>query len=49
VPVTFSVVEYLSHRFRKGGAGTTMDCTHAPEPRKSDTPIVSRHAQGEEA
>jgi len=25
VPVTFSVVEYISHRFRKGGKGTTMD------------------------
>jgi HAE1 family hydrophobic/amphiphilic exporter-1 len=25
VPVTFSVVEYLSHRFGRGGKGTTMD------------------------
>jgi HAE1 family hydrophobic/amphiphilic exporter-1 len=25
VPVTFSVVEYLSHRYTKGGRGTTMD------------------------
>jgi HAE1 family hydrophobic/amphiphilic exporter-1 len=25
IPVTFSVVEYLSHRFGKGGKGTTMD------------------------
>lgn len=25
IPVTFSVVEYLSHRFGKGGRGTTMD------------------------
>ncbi len=25
IPVTFSVVEYISHRFRKGGKGTTMD------------------------
>ena len=25
IPVTFSVVEYLSHRFRPGGKGTTMD------------------------
>ncbi len=25
IPVTFSVVEYLSHRFRRGGKGTTMD------------------------
>ncbi len=26
IPVTFSVVEYLSHRFVRGGTGTTMDC-----------------------
>jgi HAE1 family hydrophobic/amphiphilic exporter-1 len=25
IPVTFAVVEYLSHRFTKGGKGTTMD------------------------
>ena len=25
IPVTFSVVEYLSHRFVRGGKGTTMD------------------------
>jgi len=25
IPVTFSVVEYLSHRFSRGGKGTTMD------------------------
>ena len=25
IPVTFSVVEYISHRFSKGGKGTTMD------------------------
>jgi HAE1 family hydrophobic/amphiphilic exporter-1 len=25
IPVTFSVVEYLSHRFSRGGRGTTMD------------------------
>jgi hypothetical protein len=47
--VTFSVVEYLSHRFRKGGAGTSMDCTHAPEPRKRDASVLAHDAQGEEA
>ena len=26
IPVTFSVVEYLSHRFARGGGDTTMDC-----------------------
>jgi HAE1 family hydrophobic/amphiphilic exporter-1 len=25
IPVTFSVVEYVSHRFARGGKGTTMD------------------------
>jgi HAE1 family hydrophobic/amphiphilic exporter-1 len=49
VPVTFSVVEYLSHRFRKGGTGTSMDCTHAPEPRKRDASVLAHDAQGEEA
>jgi len=32
IPVTFAVVEYLSHRFVRGGTGTTMDCK--PGPRK---------------
>ena len=49
VPVTFSVVEYLSHRFRKGGVGTSMDCTHEPEPRKRDAAVLARGAQGGEA
>jgi len=31
IPVTFAVVEYLSHRFLKGGKGLTMDSSHAPE------------------
>jgi hydrophobic/amphiphilic exporter-1 (mainly G- bacteria), HAE1 family len=31
IPVTFSVVEYLSHRLRHGGKETTMDSRHAPE------------------
>jgi HAE1 family hydrophobic/amphiphilic exporter-1 len=35
IPVTFSVVEYLSHRFTRGGKGTTMDsnihCDPVPE------------------
>ncbi len=31
IPVTFSVVEYLSHRFVRGGAGLTMDTIHPPE------------------
>jgi HAE1 family hydrophobic/amphiphilic exporter-1 len=36
VPVTFAVVEYLSHRFRKGGRGTTMDSRHDPEPEPGE-------------
>jgi HAE1 family hydrophobic/amphiphilic exporter-1 len=32
IPVTFSVVEYLSHRFARGGSGTTMDSKHDFDP-----------------
>jgi HAE1 family hydrophobic/amphiphilic exporter-1 len=28
VPVTFAVVEYLSHRFASGGKDLTMDSPH---------------------
>ena len=31
IPVTFAVVEYLSHRFVRGGRGITMDSTHPPD------------------
>ena len=31
IPATFAVVEYLSHRFGKGGKGTTMDSKHEVE------------------
>ncbi|MGE5647403.1 MAG: efflux RND transporter permease subunit [Acidobacteriota bacterium] len=31
VPVTFAVVEYLSHRFARGGRGVSMDSFHPPE------------------
>ena len=37
IPATFAVVEYLSHRFVRGGKGTTMDSkheTHEAEPNK---------------
>jgi HAE1 family hydrophobic/amphiphilic exporter-1 len=33
IPVSFSVVEYVSHRFRRGGKGTTMDSNHDVDPR----------------
>ncbi len=32
VPVTFSFVEYLSHRYTKGGKSTTMDSKHDIDP-----------------
>ena len=31
IPATFAVVEYLTHRFGKGGKGTTMDSKHEAE------------------
>jgi HAE1 family hydrophobic/amphiphilic exporter-1 len=31
IPATFAVVEYLSHRFTRGGKGTTMDSPHHPD------------------
>ncbi len=34
IPVTFSVVEYLSHRFSRGGGGTTMDSSHDLDPKE---------------
>ena len=40
VPVTFSVVEYLSHRFVRGGKGTSMDSTHPPIERHGPPPSV---------
>ena len=36
VPVTFAVVEYLSHRYGGGGKGTTMDSKHAPDLEDED-------------
>jgi HAE1 family hydrophobic/amphiphilic exporter-1 len=32
IPVTFSFVEYVSHRFTRGGKGTTMDSKHDVDP-----------------
>jgi HAE1 family hydrophobic/amphiphilic exporter-1 len=48
IPVTFAVVEYLSHRFVRGGKGTTMDSQHgicgpAPEPE----PAVAQSEGGQ--
>jgi hydrophobic/amphiphilic exporter-1 (mainly G- bacteria), HAE1 family len=38
IPVTFAVVEYLSHRFVRGGKSITMDCTHEPIPKSKTGP-----------
>jgi HAE1 family hydrophobic/amphiphilic exporter-1 len=35
IPVTFSVVEYLSHRFVRGGKDITMDCASTPVPKRT--------------
>ena len=47
VPVTFSVVEYLSHRLKKGGRGTSMDSPHAPEPTEHGAPRPAQTQGGE--
>ncbi len=41
IPVTFAAVEYLSHRFGRGGKGTTMDSTHDAE--ELETADASQH------
>jgi HAE1 family hydrophobic/amphiphilic exporter-1 len=45
VPVTFSVVEYLSHRLRVGGSGITMDSPNLPESGDRNAPAMAREAQ----
>jgi hydrophobic/amphiphilic exporter-1 (mainly G- bacteria), HAE1 family len=47
VPTTFSVVEYLSHRFARGGRGTTMDSTHGPRDPEAEPLAVG--AEGDAA
>lgn len=42
VPVTFAVVEYLSHRFSAGRKNLTMDSTHV----SSDGPELTSEGQG---
>ena len=36
IPVTFAVVEYLSHRFTKDGKNTTMDCKPTQKTKPGD-------------
>ncbi len=46
VPVTFSVVELITHRLRHGGKGTTMDSPHDPEAAHSgDEPPATPEGQ----
>jgi hydrophobic/amphiphilic exporter-1 (mainly G- bacteria), HAE1 family len=47
VPTTFSVVEFLSHRFVKGGKGTTMDSTHGPQAAEAEPAVIE--AEGDAA
>lgn len=43
IPVTFAVVEFLSHRFVRGGKGTTMDsiCGPAAPPEEQTGAVVA--------
>jgi HAE1 family hydrophobic/amphiphilic exporter-1 len=50
IPVTFSVVEYLSHRLTRGGKGTTMDSMCGPQiPAKEPALPVTAAARAEGA
>ena len=48
VPSTFAVVEFLSHRFGKGGKGTTMDSQHDPEAEPGNEPDPNKPASQEQ-
>ena len=45
VPVTFAVVEYLSHRFRGGARDYTMDSPHPPEDPSRDFELTREDTQ----
>jgi HAE1 family hydrophobic/amphiphilic exporter-1 len=47
IPVTFAVVEYLSHRFVKDGKGTTMDCKPTIKRPPGAEGKAAAHAQTE--
>ena len=49
VPVTFAVVEFISHRLKHGGKGTTMDSHHEPEPLHSGDDEPSAEPEGGQA
>jgi HAE1 family hydrophobic/amphiphilic exporter-1 len=46
IPVSFSVVEYVSHRFRRGGKGTTMDSKHDIDPRELGAAAAAQQNEG---
>ena len=46
IPASFATVEWLSHRFGKGGKGTTMDSKHDPE--LPETEADARRAESTE-
>ena len=47
IPTTFAVVEFLSHRYSRGGKGTTMDSSHLPEETEDEG--VTVEAEGDAA
>jgi hydrophobic/amphiphilic exporter-1 (mainly G- bacteria), HAE1 family len=48
IPVTFAVVEFLSHRFVRGGKGTTMDSICGPgTPSGTQSPTIAARSQTE--
>jgi HAE1 family hydrophobic/amphiphilic exporter-1 len=48
IPVTFAVVEFLSHRLVRGGKGTTMDSICGPgAPTVGPDSQVIAHASAE--
>lgn len=49
VPTTFGVVEYLSHRFVRGGKGTTMDSTHPGIESDNNSGSEGGNMQGNDA
>ena len=52
IPVTFAVVEYLSHRWAKDGKSVTMDCKSTPKrpPRGEKKPAeLETRAEGGQA
>jgi HAE1 family hydrophobic/amphiphilic exporter-1 len=49
IPVTFSVVEYLSHRYARGGKGTTMDSKGDLDPVALGAAAGGRSSRGGQA